>query len=215
MTFDFPHARELMVEQQIRPWDVLDIKVLDVLARLPREEFVPAAHRTLAYTDVELPLGHGQKMMKPVIEGRTLQALDLQPGDEVLEIGTGSGFLTACVAALARDVLSLEIDPELAASARANLDRTGLGNNARVEVADALAWQTERRFDVIVVTGAVDQVPSQFASWLRPGGRLFVIHGRSPAMEALLIQADGSSESLFETDIDYLRGAAPAPQFHL
>jgi len=215
MTFDFPHARELMVEQQIRPWDVLDIKVLDVLARLPREEFVPAAHRTLAYADVELPLGRGQKMMKPVIEGRTLQALDLQPGDEVLEIGTGSGFLTACVAALARDVLSLEIDPELAASARANLDRTGLGNNARVEVADALAWQTERRFDVIVVTGAVDQVPSQFASWLRPGGRLFVIHGRSPAMEALLIQADGSSESLFETDIDYLRGAAPAPQFHL
>ncbi len=215
MTFDFPHARELMVEQQIRPWDVLDIKVLDVLARLPREEFVPAAHRTLAYADVELPLGQGQKMMKPVIEGRTLQALDLQPGDEVLEIGTGSGFLTACVAALARDVLSLEIDPELAASARANLDRTGLGNNARVEVADALAWQTERRFDVIVVTGAVDQVPSQFASWLRPGGRLFVIHGRSPAMEALLIQADGSSESLFETDIDYLRGAAPAPQFHL
>lgn len=215
MTFDFPHARELMVEQQIRPWDVLDIKVLDVLARLPREEFVPAAHRTLAYADVELPLGQGQKMMKPVIEGRTLQALDLQAGDEVLEIGTGSGFLTACVAALARDVLSLEIDPELAASARANLDRTGLGNNARVEVADALAWQTERRFDVIVVTGAVDQVPSQFASWLRPGGRLFVIHGRSPAMEALLIQADGSSESLFETDIDYLRGAAPAPQFHL
>ncbi|MDV3467604.1 protein-L-isoaspartate O-methyltransferase [Stenotrophomonas sp. C3(2023)] len=215
MTFDFPHARELMVEQQIRPWDVLDIKVLDVLARLPREEFVPAAHRKLAYADVELPLGQGQKMMKPVIEGRTLQALDLQPGDEVLEIGTGSGFLTACVAALARDVLSLEIDPELAASARANLDRTGLGNNARVEVADALAWQTERRFDVIVVTGAVDQVPSQFASWLRPGGRLFVIHGRSPAMEGLLIQADGSSESLFETDIDYLRGAAPAPQFHL
>ena len=215
MTFDFPHARELMVEQQIRPWDVLDIKVLDVLARLPREEFVPAAHRTLAYADVELPLGQGQKMMKPVIEGRTLQALDLQPGDEVLEIGTGSGFLTACVAALARDVLSLEIDPELAASARANLDRTGLGNNARVEVADALAWQTERRFDVIVVTGAVDQVPSQFASWLRPGGRLFVIHGRSPAMEAVLVKADGSTESLFETDIDYLRGAAPAPQFHL
>ena len=95
MTIDYAHARELMVEQQIRPWDVLDIKVLDVLARLPREAFVADAHRALAYADVELPIGHGQKMMKPVIEGRTLQALDLQPGDEVLEIGTGSGFLSA------------------------------------------------------------------------------------------------------------------------
>src|SRR5690606_20878608 len=100
------------------------------------------------------------KMMKPVIEGRTLQALDLQPGDEVLEIGTGSGFLTACLGALARDVLSLEIDADLSAAARARLDSTGLGSNVRLEVADALAWQTERRFDVIVVTGAVDRVPS-------------------------------------------------------
>lgn len=215
MTIDFSHARELMVEQQIRPWNVLDIKVLDVLARLPREAFVNEAHRNLAYADVELPIGQGEKMMKPVVEGRTLQALDLQPGDEVLEIGTGSGFLTACLAALARDVLSLEIDADLSAAARARLDSTGLGTNVRLDVADALAWQTERRFDVIVVTGAVATVPSQFASWLRPGGRLFVIHGRSPAMEALLVKADGSTDSLFETDIDYLRGAAPAPQFHL
>jgi len=215
MTIDYSHARELMVEQQIRPWDVLDIKVLDVLARLPREAFVAPAHQALAYTDVELPIGNGQKMMKPVIEGRTLQALDLQPGDEVLEIGTGSGFLAACIGALARDVLSLEIDPALAESARTRLDATGLGSNIRVEVADALEWQTERRFDVVCVTGAVDSVPSQFTQWLRPGGRLFVIQGRSPAMEALLIKADGSTESLFETDIDYLSGAAPAPQFHL
>ena len=215
MTIDYAHARELMVEQQIRPWDVLDIKVLDVLARLPREAFVAEAHRALAYADIELPLDGGQKMMKPVIEGRTLQALDLQPGDEVLEIGTGSGYLTACLAALSREVLSLEIDPALSATARARLDSTGLGTNVRLETADALTWQTERRFDVICVTGAVDRVPSQFSSWLRPGGRLYVIHGRSPVMEALLVQADGSTESLFETDIDYLRGAAPAPQFHL
>jgi protein-L-isoaspartate(D-aspartate) O-methyltransferase len=154
-------------------------------------------------------------MMKPVIEGRTLQALDLQPGDEVLEIGTGSGFLSACMGELAREVLSLEIQPELAASARARLDAAGLGNNVRIETADALSWDTDRRFDAICVTAAVDTIPSRFTQWLRPGGRLFVIRGRSPVMEAVLVKADGSTESLFETDIDYLRGAAPAPQFQL
>ena len=216
MTIDYAHARELMVEQQIRPWDVLDIRVLDVLARLPREAFVADANRTLAYTDVELPLGDGRKMMKPVIEGRTLQALNLQPGDEVLEIGTGSGYLSACMGALAREVLSLEIDPVLADAARARLDVTGLGTNVRIETADALTWDTERRFDAICVTGAVETIPARFTQWLRPGGRLFVIRGHSPAMEAVLVNADGSiSDSLFETDIDYLRGAAPAPQFQL
>lgn len=216
MTIDYAHARELMVEQQIRPWDVLDIRVLDVLARLPREAFVADANRTLAYADVELPLGNGQKMMKPVIEGRTLQALNLQPGDEVLEIGTGSGYLSACMGALAREVLSLEIDPELAVAARARLDATGLGTNVRIETADALTWDTERRFDAICVTGAVETIPARFTQWLRTGGRLFVIRGHSPAMEAVLVKTDGSiSDSLFETDIDYLRGAAPAPQFHL
>ncbi|MGL4693534.1 MAG: protein-L-isoaspartate O-methyltransferase family protein, partial [Stenotrophomonas maltophilia] len=206
MTIDYSHARELMVEQQIRPWDVLEIRVLDVLARLPREAFVAESHRALAYADIELPLGNGQKMMKPVIEGRTLQALDLQPGDEVLEIGTGSGYLSACMGELAREVLSLEIDAELATTARARLDAAGLGNNVRIETADALTWDTERRFDAICVTGAVDVIPSRFAQWLRPGGRLFVIRGRSPVMEAVLVKADGTTESLFETDIDYLRG---------
>ena len=215
MTIDYSHARELMVEQQIRPWDVLEIRVLDVLARLPREAFVAESHRALAYADIELPLGNGQKMMKPVIEGRTLQALDLQPGDEVLEIGTGSGYLSACMGELAREVLSLEIDADLATTARARLDAAGLGNNVRIETADALTWNTERRFDAICVTGAVDVIPSRFAQWLRPGGRLFVIRGLSPVMEAVLVKADGTTESLFETDIDYLRGAAPAPQFQL
>ncbi|MDX3934978.1 protein-L-isoaspartate O-methyltransferase [Stenotrophomonas sp. TWI700] len=215
MTIDYSHARELMVEQQIRPWDVLEIRVLDVLARLPREAFVAESHRALAYADIELPLGNGQKMMKPVIEGRTLQALDLQPGDEVLEIGTGSGYLSACMGELAREVLSLEIDADLATTARARLDAAGLGNNVRIETADALTWDTERRFDAICVTGAVDVIPSRFTQWLRPGGRLFVIRGLSPVMEAVLVKADGTTESLFETDIDYLRGAAPAPQFQL
>ena len=215
MTIDYSHARELMVEQQIRPWDVLEIRVLDVLARLPREAFVAESHKALAYADIELPLGFGQKMMKPVIEGRTLQALDLQPTDEVLEIGTGSGYLSACMGELAREVLSLEIQPELATGARARLDAAGLGNNVRIETADALTWETERRFDAICVTAAVDTIPSRFTQWLRPGGRLFVIRGQSPVMEAVLVKADGSTESLFETDIDYLRGAAPAPQFQL
>ena len=215
MTIDYSHARELMVEQQIRPWDVLEIRVLDVLARLPREAFVAESHKALAYADIELPLGFGQKMMKPVIEGRTLQALDLQPGEEVLEIGTGSGYLSACMGELARKVLSLEIQPELAATARARLDAAGLGNNVRIETADALHWETERRFDAICVTAAVDTIPSRFTQWLRPGGRLFVIRGQSPVMEAVLVKADGTTESLFETDIDYLRGAAPAPQFQL
>jgi len=215
MTIDYAHARELMVEQQIRPWDVLDIRVLDVLARLPREAFVAEAKRALAYADIELPLGNGQKMMKPVIEGRTLQALNLLAGDEVLEIGTGSGFLSACMGELAREVLSLEIDRELAVAARARLDAAALGNNVRIETADALNWDTERRFDAICVTAAVDTIPARFTQWLRPNGRLFVIHGRSPVMEAVLVKADGSTESLFETDIDYLRGAEPAPQFHL
>ncbi len=215
MTIDYSHARELMVEQQVRPWDVLDLRVLDVLARLPREAFVAESHKALAYADIELPLGHGQKMMKPVVEGRMLQALDLQPGDEVLEIGTGSGFISACLGELAREVLSLEIQPELAERARRNLDAAKLGSNVRIEVADALQWQTQRQFDAVCVTGAVDAVPAHFLKWLRPGGRLFVVRGRSPVMEATRIMADGSAESLFETDIAYLQGAAPAPQFQL
>lgn len=217
MTIDYNQAREMMVEQQVRPWEVLDARVLGVLATLPREKFVPEIHRALAYADVEIPLGHGQKMMKPVVEGRALQALSLQEGDEVLEIGTGSGYLAACMGALARDVVSLEIHPELADRARRQLDASGYGNNVRVETADALHYATERRFDAICVTAAMDvEVPTQFLQWLRPGGRLFVVRGRSPAMEAVLVRNEVNGpriESLFETDVPYLVGAAPAPQF--
>lgn len=216
MTIDYTQARENMVEQQVRPWDVLDARVLETLATLPREAFVADSHRALAYADLELPLGHGQTMAKPVIEGRTLQALKPQADEDVLEIGTGSGYLTACLAHLARDVVSLEIQPELADAARARLDATGLGNNVRIESVDALAWNTDRRFDVICVTGAVATVPARFLGWLRPGGRLFVVQGVSPVMEAVLHVADVNGtriESLFETDLPYLVGAAPAPQF--
>ena len=218
MTIDYARARELMVEQQVRPWDVLDMDVLEVIGRLPREAFVPEAQRALAYADLELPLGHGAQMMKPVVEGRMLQALQLKSGDSVLEVGTGSGYISACLGQLAREVLSLEIRPELAQAARANLDLTGLGSNVRIETADALRWDTERRFDAVCVTGAVDAIPNAFVRWLRPGGRLFVVHGRSPVMEAVRVRADGTvnadhAESLFETDLAYLVGAEPTPQF--
>jgi protein-L-isoaspartate(D-aspartate) O-methyltransferase len=216
MTIDYNQAREMMVEQQVRPWDVLDARVLGVLATLPREKFVPEIHRALAYADVEIPLGHGQKMMKPVVEGRTLQALLLQDGDEVLEIGTGGGYLAACMGALAREVVSLEIQPELAARARQQLDASMLGGNVRIENVDALHYATDRRFDAICVTAAVTEIPSLFLQWLRPGGRLFAVRGRSPVMEAVLVHNEVNGpriESLFETDVPYLAGAAPAPQF--
>ncbi|MHB8912149.1 MAG: protein-L-isoaspartate O-methyltransferase family protein [Lysobacter sp.] len=220
MTLDYAKARETMVEQQVRPWDVLDPRVLDVLATLPREAFVPAAYRALAYTDIPLPLAHGETMMKPVVEGRTLQALDLGPGDDVLEIGTGSGFLTACLARLAREVVSIERHADLADGARAQLTAQSI-SNATVITADALTYRTERRFSAVCVTGAVAEIPAHFLDWLQPGGRMFIVRGRSPAMEAVLVRADGGGhavnapriESLFETDLTYLVGTAPVPTF--
>jgi protein-L-isoaspartate(D-aspartate) O-methyltransferase len=216
IALDYAKARENMVEQQVRPWDVLDVRVLDVLSELPREAFVPPAFRALAYADLPVPLGHGQAMLKPVVEGRMLQSLALQPGDEVLEVGTGSGYASACLGRLVRDVVSLEIVPELAAGARACLDAQGLGRNVRIEVADVMRYDTDRRFDAICVTAAVDALPEHFARWLRPGGRLFFVQGRAPAMNAKLLRNDVNGqriESLFETELPYLVGAAPTPEF--
>ncbi len=217
MTMNYAKARENMVEQQVRPWDVLDPRVLLVIGQTPREAFVDEAHRELAYADLPLPLGHDQFMMKPVVEGRTLQALLPQPGERVLEIGTGSGYLTACLAQMAGSVHSLEIQPALADAARARLAEQGHAN-ATVETADAFQWQGTDRYDVVCVTGAVAEVPALFFNWLAPGGRLFVIHGQSPVMEAVLLGGDVNarrSQSLFETDIPYLIGAEPTPRFTL
>ena len=216
-TFDYARARALMVEQQVRPWDVLDERVLDVIGSVPREHFVPESHRTLAYADLALPLPHGERMFKPVVEGRALQALQLDAGDDVLEIGTGSGYLTACLAQLGQSVHSLEIDPALAETARSRLAALRL-HAATIEVADAMHWQTEDRYDAVCVTGAVAEIPARFLEWLTPNGRLFVIHGQSPVMEATLLRGGvnaGRAESLFETDIPYLVGGEPAPRFVL
>ncbi len=211
-------ARFNMIEQQVRPWDVLDARVLATLARVRREDFVLPRVRKLAFADTELPINDTQVMMKPVVEGRLLQALLVAPTDSVLEVGTGSGFVTACLADLARDVTSVEIDGALARKAR---QRIGAAGHANVEVreADALAnFVPQQTFDAIAVTGAVFQVPSAWREWLSPGGRLFVIRGESPAMEALLVTRDAHGfreESLFETDLPYLVGGAPPPRFVL
>lgn len=215
MSMNFEQARAAMVEQQVRPWEVLDPRVLETIATLPRELFVPEAKRGLAYVDTPLPLAHGEVMMKPVVEGRMLQAMALEAGDEVLEVGTGSGFVTACLAALARDVVSVDRHTDFIERTRARLTAENV-TNVRLECVDVFAWQPGRLFDAICVTGAVATDPDRFGAWLKPGGRLFVIHGKSPVQEALRITRRGEGfhrESLFETDVPYLHGAAPAPHF--
>ena len=217
MSVNFEQARFAMVEQQVRPWDVLDPRVLDVLHVLPREDFVPIEQRNLAYTDISLPLGHDEVMMKPILEGRLLQALDLNSQDDVLEIGTGSGFVTACLANLAREVVSIDIHADFIEQAKQKLLAAGL-RNVRLECADALSWQNDRRFDAIAVTAAVTEIPEIFGQWLKPNGRMFIIRGNSPVQEALRVTHRGESlheESLFETDVPYLRGAEPKPSFTL
>ena len=219
MLIDTAQARQNMIENQVRPWEVLDPRVLDVLRTVPREDFVPPRHRNLAFADTALPIGHGEVMFKPVIEGRILQALALQPGERVLEIGTGSGFLTACMARLAGDVTSLEIHAELADTARAHLAAAQV-RNARIEVADAMRpFTSSEPYDVVVVGGAVYTLPEHLRALVKPGGRLFAIVGESPAQQATLYtRADAThwrSDSLFETDTPYLRNAEPPRRFTL
>lgn len=218
-SIDFERARRNMVENQVRPWEVLDARVLNVLASLPRESFVLPAYRALAYTDMALPLARGEVMMKPVVEGRALQALGVQPDDEVLEIGTGSGYFSACLAGLGKHVTSIEQHADFVEIARVRL-REATIDNVELIHADALAgFQPDRRFDVIAVTGAVASIPQHCRDWLKPNGRLFVIAGEQPALRAFLLrrEADGgfSQESLFETDLPYLTGAQPLRLFSL
>ncbi|MCX8146026.1 MAG: protein-L-isoaspartate O-methyltransferase [Azovibrio sp.] len=208
-------ARFNMVEQQIRPWEVLDQSVLDLLFTVKREEFVPAPYRAMAFADLELPLGQGQVMLAPRIEARLLQELGVKPTDKVLEIGTGSGYMAALLAARAEHVVSLEIRPELADMARANLARAGI-TNVSVETADGAAGFAARGpYDVIMISGGIPAVPEAILKQLRPGGRLAAIVGQPPVMRAQRITCTGegvfSTVNLFETVAPALdHFAAPA-----
>jgi protein-L-isoaspartate(D-aspartate) O-methyltransferase len=207
---------ERMIEQQVRAWDVLDERVLETLRRVPRDAFVPAEHRYLAFADVEVPLPQGQSMLRPNVVGRLLQALELTGTERVLEIGGGSGYVTACLAASAASVVSLEIFPALAELARANLAGMGF-DNAEVSAADAMQAEPAGRFDAIAVTGSLPLHDPRFERLLANGGRLFVVVGEPPIMDARLVRraADGSwsHESLFETVIDPLLNARRRPEF--
>lgn len=191
-----------MLGQQIRAWEVLDDRVLDVLGRTPREHFVPAEYRELAFADLELPIGHEQSMLAPKIEGRLLQALQVSPIDRVLEIGTGSGYMTACLSGLAKSVHSVDIFADFVEAARVKLADQRI-YNVELNVIDAMTASFTERYDAIAVTGSVPVLDDRFIRLLRPGGRLFIVAGRSPVMEALLVtmRADGQwqQESLFET----------------
>lgn len=221
MSIDFERARHLMIEQQIRPWEVMDPRVLEVLASVHREDFVPARHRRLAFADTMLPLEHGEVMMTPAVEARLLQALELDGSEQVLEIGTGSGYLSACLARLARRVDSVERHADLLRRASDRLRAAGIAN-VRLAHGDALAdWAPEGQYEVVALTGAVYTVPDRLRSWLKPGGRMFAIVGRAPAMEAQVLRAPQGDalawhvESLFETDLPYLHGAEPPRRFVL
>lgn len=214
---DYEHARHLMIEQQIRPWEVLDPVVLDLLARMKREDFVPPVYRSLAFIDMAIPLGHGETMWEPKLEARVIQALTLKRGDRVLEVGSGSGYLTALLATLADRVVSVEIDPELKAEAESKLKAHGL-QNVLLKVGDAARdWPEDGNFDVIVLTGSSPVLPEAYLTRLNAGGRLFAVVGEGPAMAATLVTCAGSGacqrKVLFETSVPALRNALQPERF--
>jgi protein-L-isoaspartate(D-aspartate) O-methyltransferase len=212
-------ARFNMVEQQIRPWDVLDLDILELLSTLKREDFVPENTKNLAFVDMELPLGNGQKMWQPKLEARVVQDLTITPTDAVLEIGTGSGYLTALLAKRCHYVHSVEIDADLSAQAAAKLKAAGF-SNVKLEVGDAAkGWNTDKQYDVIVLTGSVPVLPEVFKQQLKVGGRLFAVIGDVPVMRGTLITREGesafSSVVLFETVIAPLLNAEQPQRFKL
>jgi len=211
-------ARFNMVEQQIRPWQVLDPQVLHVLSNVQRELFVPAHYQALAYTDTDIPLGHGQEMVPPRIDARLMHDLQLSSQDKVLDIGTGSGYLAALLAARAERVISLEINPELAQQARQNLQRAGV-TNVDVRVADgSQGAAADGPFDAIVLGGSVAEVPKALLEQLKLKGRLIAIVGTEPIMTATLFtrtgEASWTTQALWDTQAPRLQGFAEPSRFH-
>jgi len=214
---NFEQARTNMVEQQIRTWEVLDQAVLDLLYAVPREDFVPPSCRTLAFVDMEIPIGDGEKMMAPKLEARIVQEAAPRKSERVLEVGTGSGYLTALLAHRAAHVHSVEIRPALAAFGRANLERHG-ADNVTLEIGDAArGWPTRAPYDLIVLTGSTPVLPKALLEQLSPGGRLFAVVGEDPVMVARLVtcSAPGAFRSveLFDTVLAPLANAEHPPRF--
>lgn len=209
-------ARVQMVEQQVRAWDVLDERVLDVFRKVQRELFVPEQHRYLAFADVEVPLPHGQHMLRPNVAGRLLQALELTGSERVLEIGTGTGFFTACLAAVSANVRSLEHFADLAERAKANLNSLGV-RNTEVVAEDATKANVDAKYDAIAVTASLPLYDERFQRQLAIGGRLVVVVGEQPVMEARLVRRMSEdawvTESLFETVLDPLINARRRQEF--
>jgi len=213
---DYEHARFNMVEQQIRPWAVLDQDVLDLLFAVRREDFVPPAYRSLAFADLELPLPGGEHMWAPKLEARVLQSLKLMRQESVLEIGTGSGYFTALLASRASEVTTVEVDPALAASAAGKLARHGF-SSVRCEVGDGAQGWGHELYDAIALTGSTPLLPETFLAQLKPGGRVFAIVGDPPAMTARLVAwtTPGSrvTTDLFETVVAPLKNAVTPSRF--
>jgi len=207
MTNSAEVAKFNMIQQQIRPWEVLDSQVLTVIGEIDRQDFVPDCYKGLAYADCQIPVCAGTTMFPPTVEGRMLQALLIEPDDKILEIGSGSGYITACLAKLGKQVLSLDINPEPLDLARQNVANHGL-TNIEFEEVNAFNCKYDQEFDVIAVDGSVQKVPENLKQALSIGGRMFIIVGQSPVMQALLITRAGSNEwstqSLFETDLPAL-----------
>ena len=210
-------ARFNMIEQQIRTWEVLDPQVLDLLFKVRREEFVAPAHRDIAFADLEIPLGHDERMMQPKVEARILQELELEPTDNVYEVGTGSGYLTALLASRARHVTSAEIHADLQERATANLRAAGIRNVTLLQGDSARAPLAESAFDVIVLTGSTPVLPQAFLDRLAPGGRLFAVLGDPPVMKAVLVRQPVAGAfqhtEFFETLVKPLVNAAQPARF--
>lgn len=214
MNIDF--ARRQMVNQQVRGWNVYDEDVLFTLRELPREQFVPPEYKALAFADTEIAIGHGEHMMSPTVEGRVLQALGLRGDERVLEVGTGSGFLTACLAKLSTDVTSIDIHDDFLRKAAGSLAACGISNVNLLHM-NAMETLPDGGFDAIAVTGSLQSFDPRFVDALNPGGKLFVVVGDAPAMEAKLVhrtdENDWETISLFETTLAPLVDGALPPQF--